>query len=172
MGKRRVTPEELAECAVRYRMGESLFSIAMDKGIPETTLRRRKAEQGWTQDWKSDVTDIKEKINKMANSCSDDQMPYAQSKLDEILQIQKAVNSFVKGAVNLNMKNLQAVLNEPDAEKRINLTAKMRANMIDLAGIVRPALQAPEEIEKEDKQITFNIMPVEIIDGHIPKSNQ
>jgi|GEM_PF-4667756 len=57
-----------------------------------------------------------------------------QKRLYEVLQLQQASN-LITDAVNLNMQNLQEVLAEPDTEKRVNMIAKMRANMVDVAGI-------------------------------------
>jgi hypothetical protein len=80
-----------------------------------------------------------------------------------MLQLQRAVNSFVKGAINLNLKNLRDVQAEPDKDKRVRLTAMMRANMSDLAGVTRPSIEAQEEIES--KNIVVNLQPVKVIHG-------
>lgn len=144
--------ERWAEIKTKYELGEPIRGLAKEYGIYDTTIHYRIKKEGWTQKLSAKVTDIKQNIQELLDLATPAQFPIVQDKLTEIVQLQKSVNNFIRGAVDLNLMNLRAALAEPDDEKRINLTSKMRATMADVSGIVnnRPTLP-PDNSENPDK---------------------
>lgn len=139
---KRLDAKKWLEIKTRYQMGDAIRAIARDYNISDGTIHHKIKKKNWDQKLSSKLLDIQKEINNIEHMMEPEQMPLVQERLSEILQFQQAINNFVKGAVSLNNRNLQAVLAEPDTQKRITLTAKMRANMVDIAGIttVKPIL--------------------------------
>lgn len=156
---RRLSEESWVEIRTKYEMGVPMLQIAGDFDITEGAIRARRNKEGWTQKLRTQIIELKEKVQEITNNITDSQIPYVQDEINDMLSLQREVNTFVKRAVKLNTMNLDAVLNEPDHEKRINMTARMKATMPDLASITtnRPAITPPQpdEDEKDDSVIRF-----------------
>jgi len=103
---KRLSEEQWLEIKTKYQMGVSNNSIAMDFGIPESTIRARAKRENWTQKLRSQVTDIKSKITEIANECEPSQIPIVKQVIDQeitdAMQIAKSITNLQKGALNLH----------------------------------------------------------------------
>jgi LysM repeat protein len=142
------------EIKTKYELGQSTWNLSKEYLIAESTIRARKEREKWTQKLQQQVTVIKEKISEIAESLSESQFSAVQEQLDEILQLRKSLNTYKKGVVNLNIKNLRDTLAEPDPFKRIIMTSRMKATIPDLAAIGQSPellnLKPNEENEKSE----------------------
>jgi hypothetical protein len=150
----------LKEAQALFEMGESCAEVSKKVKIPRTAIVMRAKKEHWDNKKLTTIVaekaealtmlhNVQEKIDKIDEKAQ----ALVKNKVDEILQLNNIVDNFIKDAVNLNMKNLRATLNEPDDFKRIIMANKMKATMPDLASIAgnRPSIKAPNDEDDEEK---------------------
>ena len=133
-----------------YEFGDkSIRKIAAENGITDAAIRSRITKEGWTQKVRTQVIEIQRNIAEITQQSTREQLPYIQNKLNEVLDLQKKIKSFIATAIDVNLKNIAAVNSEPDDLTRMKMTALMKANMSDLANVYPATVK---EADKEDKQ--------------------
>jgi hypothetical protein len=156
----KLSDEIWLEIKTKYEMGYGQRTLCRDYDLVLGTLQNRIKKENWSQKLVTQVSDIKQSLDEISQLTNSDQIPIIHGEINDMLALQKEVNTFVKSAVKLNTMNLNAVINEPDHEKRINMTARMKATMPDLAGIAQTRLQVPEEdVDKEDNSMIKIYIP-------------
>lgn len=139
-----VTSEMWAKIKTEYEFGGVINQIARDFSLAHTTILRKAKKEGWVHgQYTKEVSDAKQIFDSVHNSVHKDQQPIVRAKFLSMIERQELINNFIDGAISANLKNLQAVHKEPDAEKRIKMIQQMKATMVDLAGVsqVAPALK-------------------------------
>lgn len=156
-----LSDEKWLQIRTEYELGHRLRDVSIKFDVSDKTIYARAKKEGWSNKLECQVLELKEKISEIRKIASPEQYPIIQKDLDQALQLQTSINNFVIGAIDLNLVNLRAVRAEPDHEKRINMTAKMRATMADLVGVAmnRPTLPSPEGAD-QGKPIMINFNPV------------
>jgi hypothetical protein len=143
----------------RFDLGDPLLQIANDLDISEGTIRHRIKRDNWVPKLRTQVTDIKEKIADITKNIANSQIPMVQHRLDQItnLSLHQKINNYIERGVDLNHRNIEEIAREPDLEKRVNLTAKAKCTMADLAtiGNIKPNLEPEKEEEKNESRIRF-----------------
>lgn len=163
MGQKRIPklPKEiLEEIRQHYELGDPIREIARHYSISDGTIRYHIKTYGWkVNEMGRKLQDIKEKAKELREVTNKRNEEAVKDKLAEILLLQTKVNHFVAKAIDLNLKNLQAIEEEPDFERRIKLAAIMRANLVDLPGIYSKPPQLvdnePNNEENKPKPIQF-----------------
>jgi hypothetical protein len=138
--------------------GKSIRQIAGDYNISDTAIRYRIKQDNWTQKLRAQVIEIQRNIAEISQNTSREQLPYVEAKLNDILDLRKKLNTFIAVAMEDNLKDLLEVRNEPDLINRVNLRARMRANMLDLKELVNTEkVQALDVEEEKDNEIVFRL---------------
>ena len=129
---RRLNKAKWLEIKTRYQMGDAIRAIARDYNISDGTIHHRIKKENWTQELSAQLFEIQQRIKNIEQQIEPSQIPIVEARLSEILQLEKAVNSFIKGAININLRNLKELNNEPDLKTRIVGMSQMKATMADV----------------------------------------
>lgn len=158
-----LSKEILMEIQTRYELGDSISQISRDYKITDAAIHHHIKTKGWSQKLRAQVTEIQQIITDIKNESKFEQYPIINDKLKEMLQVHEMVNNFVKGTVDLNLRNLRVVAAMPDSQiqERVKLTSQMKATMPDVAAIAmnRPTLQAPEDADKKENSAVQFYLP-------------
>ncbi|MDQ5920465.1 MAG: hypothetical protein QG673_521 [Pseudomonadota bacterium] len=162
---RKLTQEQWQIIETKYKTGESIRHIARDYNIPESTIRARRDKEKWTQELRTQVTEIVSKINDIAQNCSPAQMDIVQSAIDKQIKRLAVINNIVDGGFNLAQMNMQDALNESDPKTRMVMASMMKVTLPELAKLAGIGNIAPDIASKFNNNATvapeFSIDPVE-----------
>ncbi|MBP9742300.1 MAG: hypothetical protein KBD37_02980 [Burkholderiales bacterium] len=152
---RKLTQEQWQIIKTRYETGESIRHIARDYTIPESTIRARRDKEKWTQELRTQVTEIVSKINDIAQNCSPAQMNIVQSAIDKQIKRLAVINNIVDGGFNLAQMNMRDALNERDPKTRMVMANMMKATLPELAKLAGIGNIAPDTVSNYNTSATI-----------------
>lgn len=139
-----------------YQLGIGVRELERKYEIAKSTIDSRRKKEEWIRS-DAKLAELQRAAENFAQDFGQNQLPFVQTKVNEIFDLQTKVRSFINTAIEVNLKNIHAVNNEPDDITRIKMTSMMRANMVDLASINTSVKEADKQDEQEDKVINVII---------------
>ena len=148
-----------------YQLGMGIRDLERKYKVAASSISTKKSKEGWNQEAnkkfqliQNDMNSLEQNVQSFEQEFEQHQMPYVEHKLDEVLRLRKTLNTFIAVAMEDNLKDLLEVRNEPDLINRVNLRARMRANMLDLKELVNTEkVQALDVEEEKDNEIVFRL---------------
>lgn len=137
MAKTKVlTDQQWIEIKNEFMLGKSANAIAKQFGVTHRTILLHAKKSSWDHGvLSSEIADITRSVASVINKIDNNQIPGIEAKLGDIFTLQEKVNNYIYKAIDLNIINLDEVSSIQDINMRVDLTAKMKANMVDLANI-------------------------------------
>lgn len=154
---RRLKNDDWLKIQTDYQMGMGIRELERKYDVPSSTINSRQKKEGWNQKAHTKLIALEAEAQEFVQCFAQEQLPIAQQKLNEVLDLSAKVKSFISTAIDVNLQNMHAVMNEPDPLQKIRMTAMMKANMVDLANITT-AVKSTEESEKPRTKIVNLIM--------------
>ena len=148
---RKLSDEQWLEIRTKYQLGGAIRALARDFDIPESTIRAKVKSENWTQELRTQVTDIKNKGAKIAQDYAPAQLPLIQQELSAAVRLMNQLNSFITTAADINVATIQE-LQRADLPTRIFGLSKLKATMPELANLagVQKDLAPPEGDDDSD----------------------
>lgn len=156
---RRLSDKTWVEIKTKYQLGYGLRELAGIFDLSPSTIHSRKEKEGWTQEANAKVIELKQNIAAIEQVFEKEQLPFVQTEINEMLDLQRQVNSIVRRAVKVNELNVAYLeSNTLDGPTRIKLTNIAKMSLNDLAGISQNKItipKDPDEDEKDDSVVRF-----------------
>lgn len=137
---KRLSSHDWVKIKTEYQFGEkSIRQIAGENGITDGAIRAKIKAEGWTQEIREQVIDIKKNIEEIAQVITHEQKPYAMQKIKTLFDTQLEAMGYVKdiAITSLKMhKNLNAQINNHAAKgQRIPLHIAEAISLLKAQGL-------------------------------------
>jgi hypothetical protein len=144
----------------QYQTGSGIRELSRKYEIGVSTISQKKTKDNWGQVGNVKLSEAVSAVQAYEQVFTEEQLPLAREILKEELSLKEMVGEYMQEAIKLNVRNIKAINKIVNDAERINLTARAKANMVDIA-VINTVVKESNIPDNKDEVIDIDSNPME-----------